>query len=97
MVVKLSFDECKWLLKCYWKLEYVVVVQRRWRIEFGTPPPTRVRITRARDKFEVDGAVQDLLKGRLGRKRSYTDKESADAVMQVFCTIPKEVIGAMFS
>ena len=29
-------------------------------IEFGTPPPTRVTITRIRDKFEVDGTVQEL-------------------------------------
>ena len=25
----------KWLLKCYWKVENVVEVQRRWRVEFG--------------------------------------------------------------
>ena len=84
MAVKLSFEERKWLLKCYWKVENVVEVQRRWRVEFGTPPPTRVTITRIRDKFEVDGTVQDVLKGRCGRKRSSTDNESAAAVMRVF-------------
>ena len=62
MAVKLSFDERKWLLK-YWKFENVEV-QRRWRVEFGTPPPTRVTITRIRDKFEVNGTVQDVLKAR---------------------------------
>ena len=62
----------------------VVEVQRRWRVEFGTPPPTRVTITRFRDKFEVDGTVQDVWKGRCGRMRSSTDNESADAIMQVF-------------
>ena len=61
----------------------VAEVQRRWRVEFGTAPPTRVTITRIRDKFEVDGTMQDVLKGRCGRKRSYTDNESADVVMQV--------------
>ena len=65
-------------------MENVVGVQRRWRVEFGTPPPTRVTITRIRDKFEVDGTVQDVLKGRCRRKRSSTDNESADAVMKVF-------------
>ena len=74
----------KWLLKCYWKFENVVEVQRRLRIEFGTPPPTRVTITRFRDKFEVDGTVQDVLKDWCGRKRSSTDNEGADAVMQIF-------------
>ena len=90
MAVKLSFHERKWLLKCYWKVENVVEVQRRWRVEFGTPPPTRVTITRIRDKFEVVGTVQDVLKARCGRKRSPTDNESADAVMQVFARSPKK-------
>ena len=67
--VKLSFDELKWLLSCYWKKENVVEVQRRWRVEFGTPPATRVTITRIRDKFEADGTVQDLLKGKYGRQK----------------------------
>ena len=73
MAVKLSFDERKWLLNCYWKVENVVEVQRYWRVEFGTPPPTRVTMTRILDKFEVDGIVQDVLKGRCVRKKSSTD------------------------
>ena len=92
MAVKLSFDEPKWLLKCYWKVENVVEVQWRWRVEFGTPPSTRVTITRIREKFEVDGTqtVQGVLKGRCGRKRCSNDNKSADAVMQVFARSPKE-------
>ena len=43
-------------------MEYVVEVHRRWRVEFDTPPPTRVTITRIRDKLEVHGTVQDVLK-----------------------------------
>ena len=46
MAVRLSFDDRKWLLKCYWKVENVVEVQRRLRDEFGTPPPKRVTVTR---------------------------------------------------
>ena len=90
MAVKLSLDECKRLLKCYWKVENVAKVQRHWRAEFGTPPPTKVTITRIRDKFEVDAIVQDVLKGRCRTKRSSTDNESADAVMQVFARYPKK-------
>ena len=71
-------------------MEKVVEFQRRWRIKFGTPPPTRVTITRIRDKFEVDGRAQDILKGRCGRKRNSTENESADAVMQVFARSPKK-------
>ena len=88
MAVKLSFDEHVWLLNYNWKVENVEV-QRHWGVDFGAPPP-RVTITRIRDKFEVDGTVQDVLKGRCGRKRSTTDKESADAVMQVFARSPKK-------
>ena len=90
MAVKLPFDERKWLLKCYWKMENVVEVQRCWRVEFGTPPPTSVTITRIRDKCEVNGTVHDVMKGRCGRKRSPTDNESADAVMHVFARFPKK-------
>ena len=84
------YDECKWLLKCYWKVENVIEVQWRWRVEFGIPPPTRLTIIRTRNKFEVDGTVQDVLKGRCGRKRSSSDNESADAVMQVFAQSTKK-------
>jgi hypothetical protein len=38
-------------------------VQRRWRNEFGTPPPTQVTVTKIRDKFEADGTVQNVNKG----------------------------------
>ena len=93
MAVKLSFDECKWLLKSYWKVENVVEVQWRWRVEFGTPQPTRVTITTIRDMFEVDGTVPDVLKGRWGRKTSSTDNESADAVVQVFSRSPRKSWG----
>ena len=71
-------------------MQNVVEVQRRLRVEFDTQPPTRVTITRIRDKFQVDGTVQDVLKGRCGRKRSPTDNESANAVMQVFARSPKK-------
>ena len=89
MAVKLSVDEHKWLLMFYWKVKNVEV-QRSWRVEFGTPPPTRVTITRIRDKFEVNGTMQDVLKSQCRRKRSSTDNESADAVMQVFARSPKK-------
>ena len=96
MAVKLTFDDRQWLLKCYWKVENVVEVQRRRRVEFGIPPPRRVTITRIRDKFEVDGKVQNVLKGRCERKRSPTDNECWYSHAG-FCTIPKDVIVAMFS
>ena len=71
-------------------MENVVQVQRRWRVEFGTPPRTRVTITRIRDKFEVDGTMQDVWKGQCERERRSTDNESADVVMQVFARSPRK-------
>jgi hypothetical protein len=65
-LVKLTFEQCKWILKCYWKTENVTEVQRRWRNEFGTPP-TQVTVTKISDKFEVDGTVRNVNKGRSGR------------------------------
>ena len=73
-------------------MENVVEVQRRCRVEFGTPSPARVTIIRIRDKLEVDGTVQDILKGRCGIKRSSTDNESADTVMQGFARSPKKAL-----
>ena len=91
--MKLSFDERNWLLKCYWKVENVVEVQRRWMVEFGTPPPpTRVTVTRMRDKFEVYGMEQCALKCRCGIKRSSTDNKSTDSVMQVFALSSKKSV-----
>jgi len=37
-------------------------VQRQWRNKFGTQPPTRPKIARIRDKFEIDGTVGDVHK-----------------------------------
>ena len=38
----------------------------------------------------VEGSVQDVFKGRCGRKRSSADNESVDAVMQVSAQSPKK-------
>ena len=65
-------------------MENVLEVQRRWRVVFRTPPPTRVTITRIRDKFEVDGTVQDVLRCQCGRKLSSTDNESAAVTGQIY-------------
>ncbi|KAJ4435244.1 hypothetical protein ANN_23822 [Periplaneta americana] len=66
-------------------------------VDFGTQPPAKLAITRIRDEFEVNGTVHDVLKGRCGRKRSSTDNESVDAVMQAFAESPKNSMRQMFS
>jgi hypothetical protein len=57
-------------------------VQRRWGNEFGTPLPTRVTVTKIHDRFEVDGTVQNVNKGRSGIPRSSTHGESVATVLQ---------------
>jgi hypothetical protein len=42
----------------------VTEVRRRWGNELGTKPPTRVTVTKVRDKFEGDGTMQGVNKGR---------------------------------
>jgi hypothetical protein len=59
--------------------------QRRWRNESGTPPPTRVTVTKIRDKFGVDGTGRNVDKGRSGRPRSSTHDVSVATVLQA-CT-----------
>jgi hypothetical protein len=56
-LVNLTFEQCKWIIKCYWKMENVTKVQRHWRNKFGTPPPTRDMVTKICDKSEADGTV----------------------------------------
>ena len=55
-------------------------------VEFSTPPPIRVTMT----KIRVDGTVQNVLKGRRGIKSSSTDNQGADAVMHIFARSPKK-------
>jgi hypothetical protein len=59
-------------------------VHRHSRNEFGTLPPTRVTITKIHDKFEVDGAVQNVTKGRSRRPRSSSHYESIATVLQAY-------------
>jgi hypothetical protein len=47
-------------------------VQRRWKNKFGTPSPIRATVTKIRDKFELDGTVQNMKKGRSGRPPQFS-------------------------
>ena len=64
MAVRFSFDERKWLPKLLLESGDAVNIERCWRVEFGTPTPTTLTITRIRDwfdlmeRFEKFGAVE---------------------------------------
>lgn len=88
--VRLSFEERKQVIKWYWKFENVNEVQRQWRREYDTEPPSRLTITRIRDKFEVHGTVCGVHKGHSGRPRTATSDESSTAVLGLFQRSPNK-------
>jgi len=63
---RLTFEERKSILKWYIKFENVVEVQRHWKRDFQTQPPTRLTITRLCDKFDLHGTICDVHRGRSG-------------------------------
>ena len=79
---RLLFEERKTILKWYLKFENVVEVQRQWRHEYATEPPTCLTIVRIRDKFETHCTVCDVHKGRSGRPRTASPASSAKVLEQ---------------
>ena len=55
---QLSLEERKFVLKCHWKTENAIEVQRRFRREFARPPPTR--------RAHLDAAFPNTWIGRRG-------------------------------
>ncbi|PSN34914.1 hypothetical protein C0J52_24624 [Blattella germanica] len=54
---RLTFEQRKCILNWFMKFDNAVEVQRQWRREFETEPPTRLTINRIVDKFEMHGAI----------------------------------------
>ena len=46
--------------KWHIKFENVAEIQRQWKREFQTQPPTRLTITRLCDKFDTHGKVYNV-------------------------------------
>ena len=55
------------------QFENVAEVQRQWKREFQTQPPTRLTITRLCDKFDTNGTICDVQRGKM-RKTSHSHK-----------------------
>ncbi|GFX06852.1 hypothetical protein TNCV_1201671 [Trichonephila clavipes] len=49
-------------------------MERYWKQQCGTKPPTLLSITRLRDEFETDGTIKDMLKRRPGQPRTLTSE-----------------------
>ncbi|KAJ4428830.1 hypothetical protein ANN_25823 [Periplaneta americana] len=60
----------------------VLTVQRQWRREYETEPPTRLTIKRIIDKFEAHGTICDIHKGRSGRPHTATSAASSALVLE---------------
>ena len=54
-------------------LENPVEVQCKWSSGYRTEPSTRLTITHIREKFEIQGTICDVHKGRSGRPRTSTN------------------------
>ncbi|CAM1299642.1 Uncharacterised protein r2_g956 [Pycnogonum litorale] len=92
MTARLNFEERKFILKCYWKYENAVEVQRQFRTEFQREPPTRVTISRIKDKFEADGTVQNVHKQRSGRPRISSNSSQEERVLESFQRSPRKSV-----
>ncbi len=56
----LSTEQRIWVIKQYYQLNFPVSVQRLWRKEFGSSPPSRPTINSIIQKFETTGSVLNL-------------------------------------
>jgi len=86
---RLTFEERNSILKCYIKFKNVAEVQRQWKREFQTQPPTRLTITRLLDKFDSHGTICDVHRGRSVRPRTATSPASSAMVLERFTTSPR--------
>jgi hypothetical protein len=88
-VEQLSFEQCKIILKWYWKFENVCKVQKRWQCEFAMEHPTRLTFACIHDKFEADDMVHDVHKQRSGRSCTATSPASSAVVLEQFMITAK--------
>jgi hypothetical protein len=79
---QLTFEE--------WKFENVIEVQRQWKCEFQTQPPTHLTITWLSDKFNTHGTICDVHRGRSGRPFTATSPASSALVLERFTTSPQK-------
>ena len=62
--VRLGFEERKFIIKCYWKHENIMEVQRQFRRHFHKDPPTKTR------RVPEDGVVRERERETIARMSS---------------------------
>ena len=88
MANNLTDEECKWILKRYWKTENSERVREQWRETFASPPPTRLVIYRLQEKFERTGSIHNSPQS--GRPVTVTTPENAMQVALAFTQSPQK-------
>ena len=88
MAKSLTKDQKTWIVKNLIQLESVVLVQRKWKYEFGTKPSCRRSIVRIGKNFHVTGSVEKRSHFNSGRPVSVTTQENSDLVAQTFVEKP---------
>ena len=88
MANNLTDEECKWILKRYWKTENSERVREQWRETFASPPPTRLAIYRIHEKFERTGSIHNSPQS--GRSVTVTTPENAMQVALAFTQNPQK-------
>ncbi|GAB1606128.1 hypothetical protein Ahia01_000895200, partial [Argonauta hians] len=86
---RLTFEERKQVLKFYFKYENISEVRRQWTLQFRSDAPSRLTISRIRDKFEEKGTVQDVCAGQSGRPRTSRSDDNVALVIRAFEASPK--------
>lgn len=85
---RLTFEERKQVLKFYFKYENISEVRRQWTLQFRSDAPSRLTISRIRDKFEEKGTVQDVCAGQSGRPRTSRSDDNVALVIRAFEASP---------
>ncbi|MCP6497856.1 DUF4817 domain-containing protein, partial [Klebsiella pneumoniae] len=69
-----------------------IEVQKQFRREFQTDPPTRLTITQIRDQFQADGTVQNVYKKLYERPWTSTNFTIQEMLMETYCQISKKSV-----
>ena len=89
---QLTFEEKKFILKCYWKHENIMEVQRQFNRQFQKTPPTRRTIARIKEKFEVHGTLHNVSKQCSGRPRTSTSPNKHNQLQETLSRSPKKSV-----
>lgn len=91
MSSRLSFEQRKFILKCYWRYGNAVEIQNWYWKEFHSDPPTWFTISQIRDMFEADGTVHDVDKNGSGRQLISASPMKQERVIKRFHSRPSPI------